>query len=465
MDDKNSKYVYFIGIGGIGMSAIARHFNLLNAHVAGYDRTPSDITRALESEGVAVSYSDDPETIPVAFRDPSQTLVVLTPAIPADSAIWAFFRNGGFRIVKRSVALGELTQPFKTYCVAGTHGKTTTSTLAAHILRHSDVGCSAFLGGISVNYDTNYWADTNSEAVVTEADEFDRSFLQLQPQAAVITAMDADHLDIYGTHAEVIKAFLDFAARVRPGGSLIIKKGLPVGREDVAEGVKIFSYAMLDPLADFYATNVRLIDSRYVFDIQTPFGPISNVRLGVPALHNVENCVAAAALALTAGASPLAVTQACETFRGDKRRFELILERPDAVVVDDYAHHPQEIQTAIRSARDLYPGRKITVAFQPHLYTRTRDLADDFAQALSLADRVWLIPIYPAREEPIPGVSSEMLIGKMKEGVGRLSSKEDLDDNIVSEDFDVVVVMGAGNIADLVPSVAHKVQCSLNAKQ
>lgn len=457
MHDFKNKSVYFIGIGGIGMSAIARHFNLLDVKVAGYDRTPSDITRALEAEGVTVSYADDPDTIPPQFRDPGETLVVLTPAIPPDSAIWAFFRNAGFQIVKRAVALGELTRPFKTYCVAGTHGKTTTSTLAAHILRHSDVGCSAFLGGISVNYDTNYWADTNSEAVVTEADEFDRSFLQLQPQAAVITAMDADHLDIYGTHAEVIKAFLDFAARVRPGGSLIVKKGLPVGREDLAEGVKLFTYAMLDPLADFYASDIRLVQSRYVFDIHTPFGGMLNVRLGVPALHNVENCVAAVALALAAGAAPLAIAHACETFRGDKRRFELIVERPDAVLIDDYAHHPQEIQTAINSARSLYPGRRLTVAFQPHLYTRTRDLADDFAQALSMADRVWLVPIYPAREEPIPGVSSEMLIGKMKEGVGRLSSKDDLARNIVSEDFDVVIVMGAGNIADLVPAVADKI--------
>lgn len=461
MDDTKSKSVYFIGIGGIGMSAIARHYNLLGAKVAGYDRTPSDITCALEAEGINVSYSDEVDTIPAQFRNPAETLVVLTPAIPHDSQIWAFFRNGGFRIVKRAVALGELTDAFKTFCVAGTHGKTTTSTLAAHILRHSSVGCSAFLGGISVNYDTNYWADAKSRCVVTEADEFDRSFHQLNPTGAVITAMDADHLDIYGTHAEVIKAFLEFAAKVRPGGTLIIKKGLPVGGEDVAEGVKIVTYAMLDPLADFYAKNIHIVNSRYVFDIHTPKGDIMNVKLGVPAIHNVENCVAATALALAAGATPQEIVSACETFRGDKRRFELMLESPKAVVVDDYAHHPQEIETTLRSARALYPGRKITVAFQPHLYTRTRDLADDFAASLSLADRVWLIPIYPAREEPIPGVSSEMLLDKMKAGVGRVSSKEDLANNIVSEDFDVVIVMGAGNIADLVPSVVERVKKSL----
>ncbi len=461
MDDTKSRRVYFVGIGGIGMSAIARHYNLMGAKVAGYDRTPSDITRALEAEGINVTYSDDAETIPETFRNPAETLVVLTPAIPHDSQIWAYFRNGGFRIVKRSVALGELTDAYKTYCVAGTHGKTTTSTLAAHILRHSHVGCSAFLGGISVNYDTNYWTDPNSEAVVTEADEFDRSFLQLHPTGAVITAMDADHLDIYGTHAEVIRAFLEFASQVRPGGTLIIKKGLPVGGEDVAEGVKIVTYAMLDPLADYYAENVRIDESRYVFDIHTPKGIITDVRLGVPAIHNVENCVAAAALALSAGATSEEIAEACATFRGDKRRFELMLETPHAVVVDDYAHHPQEILTTLRSARALYPGRNLTVAFQPHLYTRTRDLADDFAAALSLADRVWLIPIYPAREEPIPGVSSAMLLDKMKEGVGRLSSKEELAENIVSEEFDVVIIMGAGNIADLVPTVVSKVKKTL----
>ncbi len=453
-----NKNVYFIGVGGIGMSAIARHYRALEVDVAGYDRMRSALTRALEAEGVAISYADEPGSIPPQFRDPSRTLVVLTPAIPADSAILAYFRAGGFRIVKRAVALGELTAPFKTYCVAGTHGKTTTSTLVAHILRNSKVGCSAFLGGISVNYMTNYWANTSSDAVVTEADEFDRSFLQLSPTAAVITAMDADHLDVYGTHAEVIKAFLEFAAKVRAGGSLIVKKGLPIGREDVAPGVNIVTYAMMDPLADCYATGIHDEAGRYVFDIHLPQGVIEGVRLGVPGLHNVENCVAAAALATVAGASPSEVTAACATFRGDKRRFEIWVETNRAMVIDDYAHHPQEIKTTINAVRALYRGRKLTVAFQPHLYTRTRDLADDFAEALSLADRVWMLDIYPAREAPIPGVSSQMLLSKMKPGVGRLSSKESLADDIVSEDFDIVLIMGAGDIDRLVPAVAEKVK-------
>ncbi len=458
-----SHSVYFVGIGGIGMSAIARHFHVLGALVAGYDRTPSDITRALEAEGIGVSYADNPETVPPSFRDPSSTLVVFTPAVPSDSRILCFFREGGFRVVKRAVALGELTRPFKTLCVAGTHGKTTTSTLAAHILRQSAVGCSAFLGGVSVNYQTNYWGDAASGFVVTEADEYDRSFLQLEPTVAVITAMDADHLDIYGTHAEVIKAFLEFAARVRPGGRLFVRYGLPIGREDVAPGVGVFTYSSHDVRADFHAEAVRVEEGRYVFDVVTPRETVAGVRLGIPGVHNVENCVAAVAMALAAGVPSLALAGACGSFRGNRRRFEVCVESDAAVVIDDYAHHPQEIETTIRSVRALYPGRRLTVAFQPHLYSRTRDLADDFANALNMADRVWLIDIYPAREKPIDGVTSEMLIGKMRGGLGRMSSRDGLADNIVSEEFDIVLVMGAGDIADLVPAVADRVRGCMEA--
>ncbi len=450
--------VYFLGIGGIGMSAIARHYRSLGIPVAGYDRTPSDITRQLESEGAEVSYTDSVDSVPQSFRNPEGTLVVLTPAIPPDSQIWAFLRKQGHRIEKRAVALGELTDPLKTYCVAGTHGKTTTSTLMAHIMRQSSVGCSAFLGGVSVNYDTNYWGNNQSDVAVTEADEFDRSFLQLHPTGAVITAMDPDHLDIYGTHAEMIKSFLDFAANVRPGGLLVVKNGLPVVSEDVAKGVTIRTYALLDPLADFHAENIRTRDQRYEFDLATPDGIIKDIRLGIPGLHNIENAAAAIAMALHAGATADEVRSACASFKGDKRRFEIKLETPSAMVIDDYAHHPQEIRTTLESLRHLYAGRKLTVAFQPHLYTRTRDLADDFAQALSLADRTWLIDIYPAREEPIEGVSSQMLLDRMKPGVGRMSSKVALADDIVSEDFDIVVVMGAGNIDRLVDGITEKVR-------
>lgn len=449
--------VYFLGIGGIGMSAIAFHYRLNGVPVAGYDRTPSDLTRKLEAKGATVSYSDDVETIPAEFRSADGTLVIMTPAIPPDSKIWAFFRTQGHRIEKRAVALGELTRPLKTYCVAGSHGKTTTSTLMAHILRQSHVGCSAFLGGVSVNYETNYWGDTGSQYAVTEADEYDRSFLQLEPTGAVITAMDPDHLDIYGTHAKMIEAFLDFAGKVRPGGLCLVKKGLPVVGEDVASGVTVQSYALLDPLADYHAENVTIRDERYEFDIATPNGPIMGIRLGLPGFHNIENAVAAVAMALHAGATEDEIRSACASFRGNKRRFEIKVERPDAMVIDDYAHHPQEIRTTLESIRALYPGRKLTVAFQPHLYTRTRDLADDFANALSLADRTWLIDIYPARELPIEGVTSGMLLDKMKPGVGKMSTKADLANDIVSEDFDIVAVMGAGDIDRLVSQVAEAV--------
>lgn len=449
--------VYFIGIGGIGMSALARHFAHEGYSVAGYDRTASDITRGLEESGAAVSYADDAATIPATHRDADTTLVVLTPAIPQESAIWAFFRAGGFRIVKRSEALGELTRPKRTFCVAGTHGKTTTSTLAAHILRHSG-GCSAFLGGISVNYATNYWADATSDRVVTEADEFDRSFLHLEPEGAIITSMDADHLDIYGTHAEVIKAFLQFAGLVREGGTLVIRKGLPIGREDVRPGVKIVTYSLLDPDADCHAENLRVESGRYVFDFVCGDTRIADIRLGLPGRHNVENCVAAIALALAAGANTADIAEACSTFRGNKRRFELKVESDSAVVIDDYAHHPKEIEATLRSVRALYPGRRLTVAFQPHLYSRTRDLADEFAEALSMADRTWLLDIYPARELPIEGITTPWLMSKMRPGVGRMSTKESLAADIATEPTDIVVVMGAGNIDALVDGVAAAVR-------
>lgn len=456
--------VYFLGIGGIGMSAIAFHYRMKGVPVAGYDRTASDLTRGLEAKGAAVSYTDDADSIPAEFRSPLGTLVIMTPAIPQDSRIWAFFRSNGHRIEKRAVALGELTRPMRTYCVAGSHGKTTTSTLTAHILRQSGVGCSAFLGGVSVNYGTNYWGTEGCETVVTEADEFDRSFLQLEPTGAVITAMDPDHLDIYGTHANMIEAFLQFAAKVRSGGLCLVKKGLPVVGEDVAAGVKVSTYALLDPLADYHAENVTVRDERYEFDVATPDGPIKGVRLGLPGFHNIENAVAAAALALHAGATPDEIRRACASFKGNKRRFEIKVERPGAIVIDDYAHHPQEIRATLESIRSLYPGRKLTVAFQPHLYTRTRDLADDFAASLSLADRTWLIDIYPARELPIEGVSSSMLLAKMKPGVGRMSSKATLAEDIVSEDFDIVVVMGAGDIDRLVPQIATAVDKAADSR-
>lgn len=454
---ERTERVYFLGIGGIGMSAIASHYRQTGVDVAGYDRTPSNLTRGLEAMGAAVTYTDDADTIPLPFRSPDGTLVIITPAIPADSQIWAYFRNGGYRIEKRAVALGELTRPMQTYCVAGTHGKTTTSTLIAHILRQSRKGCTAFLGGVSVNYDTNYWGNASSDIAVTEADEYDRSFLQLSPTGAVITAMDPDHLDIYGTHAEMIKSFLDFAANVKSGGMLLVKKGLPVVREDVAKGVTVSTYALLDPLADYHAERVVAKEGRYEFDICTPSGKIDGVRLGVPGFHNVENAVAAAAMALRAGATVQDVKDACLTFRGDRRRFEIKVETPTAMVIDDYAHHPQEIRTTIESVRSLYPGRRLTVAFQPHLYTRTRDFYPEFAESLSLADEVILTEIYPARELPIEGVSSNLIYDQLKPGVKRtLTTKAEVPNLIRKrEDLDIVVILGAGDLDNDVPQITE----------
>ncbi len=452
------KSVYFVGIGGIGMSAIARHFNALGKTVAGYDRTSTPLTKEMEREHILITYDDEPSSIPYECRRPADTLVVYTPAIPADNAILKYFKDNNFRIEKRSVALGELTRHLDSLCVAGTHGKTTTSTLTAHILRNSHIGCSAFLGGISVNYDTNYWADPNSDVVVTEADEFDRSFLRLEPSMAVISAMDADHLDIYGTHAEVIKAYLQFAALVRSGGTLFVKQGLPISHQDVKNNVKVRTYSRTDPAAFYHAENVAPRNGRYEFDVVWPTGAVRGIRLGLPGLHNIENCVAAVAMAIEMGASEQEILNGCQSFRGNKRRFELKLELPNAVVIDDYAHHPKEISTTLASIKQLYPGRKLTVAFQPHLYSRTRDLASEFADALSMADRTWLLDIYPAREEPIAGVSSEMILSLMKDGVGRMSTKSSLAKDIISEDVDIVVVMGAGDIDRLVPEITDCVK-------
>ena len=448
--------IYFIGIGGIGMSAIARHYRTNGRNVAGYDKTRSRLTAEIESEGIAVTYDDDVATIPESFRDVSDTMVIVTPAIPSDNAILNYFRSGGFRIEKRSVALGELTRPMKSICVAGTHGKTTTSTLAAHILRESNVGCSAFLGGISVNYGTNYWSDLSSKYVVTEADEYDRSFLQLEPDMAVITAMDADHLDIYGTHAEVIKAFKQFAGLVRHGGMLLAKAGLDLKSEDLAAGVELRTYTLDDSAADYYARDIQVRDGRYEFSVVGPGFEVDGIRMGLPGRHNIENCVAAVAMARRAGATDDDIRRACKSFRGNRRRFEIHVERADAMLIDDYAHHPEEIRATLRSVRELYPGRRVTVAFQPHLYTRTRDLAPGFASALSMADRVWMLDIYPAREKPIAGVSSDMLLELMEAGVGRKTTKERLASDIMSEEHDIVVVMGAGDIDRLVGEIEQK---------
>ena len=433
------KNVYFIGIGGIGMSAIARYYKFKGLNVAGYDRTPSDLTHELESEGIAVHYEDRPDLIPA---DKAETLVVYTPAIPADLKELRKVMDEGYNVLKRSRTLGEITRGQRCLAVAGTHGKTTTSTLTAHIFTQTGEGCSAFLGGISRNYGTNLLM-SHTNTVVVEADEFDRSFLQLYPEIAVITAVDPDHLDIYGDYAHVVEAFKAFASQVT--GTVIAKKGTPIGPADTK--AKVLTYHYTDTGADFCALNPHPDDCGYFhYDLQYPGGVLRGIRVGAPGWVNAENSVAAAAIALTYGLEPEAVKAAIGTFEGVKRRLEVHVNSPKLSYIDDYAHHPAELAAAIASMRDIFPGRKLTAIFQPHLYTRTRDFAAEFAASLSLVDKLILLDIYPAREEPIPGVTSDMIFKDVTAPEKVLLKKEELMDYLSDEPLDVLVTFGAGNI-------------------
>ena len=433
------KNVYFIGIGGIGMSALARYYKFKGYEVAGYDRTPSDLTAQLEKEGISVHYEDRPDLIPASVED---TLVVYTPAIPQDLGELQKVMGGGYKVLKRSRTLGEITRGQRCLAVAGTHGKTTTSTLTAHIFTETGEGCSAFLGGISRNYGTNLLMSRN-ETVVVEADEFDRSFLQLFPEIAVITAVDPDHLDIYGDYAHVVEAFKAFASQVT--GTVIAKKGTPIGPEDTR--ARVLTYHYTDEGADFCALNPRPDECGYFhYDLKYPGGILRDVRVGAPGWVNAENSVAAAAIALTYGLEPEAVRKAIGTFEGVKRRLEVHVNSPRLSYIDDYAHHPAELASAISSMRDIFPGRRITAIFQPHLYTRTRDFAAEFAEALSAVDKLILLDIYPAREEPIPGVTSEMIFKDVTAPEKVLIKKEELMDYLSDEPLDVLVTFGAGNV-------------------
>ena len=433
------KNVYFIGIGGIGMSAIARYYKFKGFAVGGYDRTPSELTHELEAEGIAVHYEDDITRIP---RNVEETLVVYTPAIPESLQELQYVRENGYRVIKRSRMLGEIAEGQKCLAVAGTHGKTTTSTLTAHILTESGEGCTAFLGGISKNYGTNLLMSRN-EVVVAEADEFDRSFLQLHPDIAVITAMDADHLDIYGDLAHVQEAFRQFASQVKD--TLIIKHGLPVSSKDTA--ARILTYHFKDTAADFHAENLT-VDAlgHFSYDLHYPGGVLAGIRVGTLGWVNVENSVAAAAIALTHGIAPEAIRKAIGSFEGAKRRLDEHINTPGLTYIDDYAHHPAELATAISSIREIFPGRKLTGIFQPHLYTRTRDFAPEFAQALSALDKLILLDIYPAREEPIPGVTSEIILKDVTAPEKVLITKDELMPYLEKEPLDVLITFGAGNI-------------------
>ena len=433
------KKIYFLGIGGIGMSAIARYYKFKGYPVAGYDRTPSDLTHELEKEGIDVHYEDDIDFIP---KDVESTLVVYTPAIPETLGEFVYVKEHNYTLIKRSRMLGELSQGQTCLAVAGTHGKTTTSTMVAHILNTGHNGCSAFLGGISKNYGTNLLM-SQTPTLVAEADEFDRSFLQLSPAIAVITAMDADHLDIYGTHEEYCKAFRQFAAKVT--GKLVIKKGLPVGEADT--GARIFSYSYDDTSADFHTENITKDElGHYTFDLVHPKGRICGIRTGVPGWVNVENSIAAGAVCLLHGVSPEGIRKGIGTFQGVRRRLDVHINEPGLTYIDDYAHHPKELASAISSIKNMFPGRKLTAIFQPHLFTRTRDFAADFAAALSLADKLILLDIYPAREEPIPGVTSEIIFDKVTCPEKVLLAKEELLEYVGKEDIDILATFGAGNI-------------------
>ena len=450
--------IYFLGIGGIGMSALARYFLHEGRRVAGYDRTPSALTEALEAEGAAVHYEEDVRLIPEAFLDPATTMVVYTPAVPHDHAEYRYFLEHGFRVEKRSQMLGHLSAGKYVMAVAGTHGKTTTSTLVAWLNRALTGGGSAFLGGVSKNFDSNLVLGGGARLAV-EADEFDRSFLRLYPDVAVVTSADADHLDIYGTHEAVKEAFSQFIGQIRPGGSLIIKQGLDLRIDN--PGITVWRYA-LDTPCDFYAARVRLLEGgHYRYDIVTPDGVIADCTLGVPGWVNIENSVAAVASVWCAARHEGVALDAerlregLASFAGVKRRFEFYVNTPKQVYMDDYAHHPRELAATLLSLRRMFPGRRITALFQPHLYTRTRDLCDGFAEALSHADEVVLLPIYPAREEPIEGVTSEIIAERVTVPC-RIVPREALADVVAAMPTDVVVSFGAGNIDACCGAIAEK---------
>lgn len=431
--------IFFIGIGGIGMSAIARYYNTKGFKVSGYDKTPSELTHALEAEGMEIHYEDNTGFIP---KNAEETLVVYTPAIPHDMGELVYVQENGYRVVKRSRMLGEISEGQRCLAVAGTHGKTTTSTLLAHIFQHSGEGCSAFLGGISKNYDTNLLISGN-DVIVAEADEFDRSFLQLHPEIAVITSMDADHLDIYGDAVHINEAFKAFASQV--SGTVITKYGLDINASDTQAAVLRYSYD--DTRADFHASDISVDECGYfTFTLNTPEGKIEGCKVGIPGWINVENGIAAAAIALTYGIEPEKVKAALAAFQGVKRRFDIHINTPKCSYIDDYAHHPKEIAAAISSMRNIFPGRKLTAVFQPHLYTRTRDFADEFAESLSMVDKLILLDIYPAREEPIPGVTSEIIFRNVTAPQKVLITKEELMDYLAEEPVELLVTFGAGNI-------------------
>ncbi|HEU4552738.1 MAG TPA: UDP-N-acetylmuramate--L-alanine ligase [Chitinophaga sp.] len=448
MDLNNIQRVYFIGIGGIGMSAIARFFNENGVQVSGYDRTETALTKQLAAEGMQIHYTDD-----ITLLDKTTNLVVYTPAIPPIHTELQWYRENNFEVVKRSDVLQEITRELFAITVAGTHGKTTISTMIAHILRHSGYGCNAFLGGISVNYDRNFWSSSKRVAVI-EADEYDRSFLKLSPDIAVLTAMDPDHLDIYGTEAAMQEAFIQYTRNIKPNGTLIAREGLQRAA-DLQAANKLW-YSRQSTTANAYARNIRNKKGGYEYDVVQQNWTIENVTLPIGGLHNIENSVAAITAAQLLGIDAAAIKAAIADFKGIRRRFEYVINNDYQVFIDDYAHHPEELRALISSARNLFPDKKCVVAFQPHLYTRTRDLADGFAESLALADEVILLPIYPARELPIEGVSSKMIAEKIKNKPVQVLQQAELLEWLKANTAPLFITAGAGDI-DLVKEPVRKI--------
>ena len=450
--------VYFIGIGGIGMSAIARFFHAGGVKVSGYDKTPTVLTKELEASGIAVHYTANVELLPKKVD-----LVIYTPAIPAEQEELVYYRENGYKVVKRSDVLQIITESSFNICIAGTHGKTTITTMVGHLLRHSGFGCNAFLGGIAVNYGTNFWSSEKNVCVI-EADEYDRSFLKLSPDVAIITAMDADHLDIYGTAAAMEDAFIDFSKRVRPGGLVVKQFGLKRGKELVADNV--LTYSLQNESADVYAANIRMMNGSYEFDVLMKDNVLENVKLNMGGMHNVENAIAAIAVASSLEIENEKIKVAVESFKGVKRRFEYVIKNDRLVFIDDYAHHPEELRALINGAKSLFRQKKCTVIFQPHLYSRTKDLADGFAEVLDLADEVILLPIYPARELPIEGVSSEMILEKMNSERKKVMTSEELL-NWIKNDYaktlnkefgEILITAGAGDIDMLIEPIRNELK-------
>ncbi len=456
MELSDIQAAYFIGAGGIGMSAIARYFLRCGAVVAGYDRAPSELTAQLEKEGMLIHFEDDPDAIPFACKDPRHCVVVFTPAVPDSHKELAWFRENGFRVEKRAQTLGRLTQSHKSLCVAGTHGKTTTSAICANIMHESRFGCNAFLGGIAKNFGSNFLFSKDSPFAVIEADEYDRSFHWLRPYISVITSVDADHLDIYGTKEAYLDSFRCYTSLIRPGGALIIRRGIEL-RPRVQGGVRMFDYGR--DAGDFHAENIEIGDEGIRFDFISPLENVPRVELSEPIAINIDNSIAAMAMAQLSGCAPDELRYGVQSYRGVARRFDIKIKNSRHVLLSDYAHHPKEITQSAKSIRRMFPARKITVVFQPHLFSRTRDFSADFAAALSLFDEVLLCEIYPAREEPIAGVTSDLIFDALAPKVEKsLVQSTDIPDIARQRDFDVLVVLGAGDLDKYVPQLAEIIE-------